>query len=102
MRRLEHRSRPARRSQTAVAEDRASLKDNIAAAVREQGRLDLLAVDGAGLFAEGLARGGDGHAALRACMDGAWELTHATINDAFLQAGESGGRVVYLAAGTGR
>jgi NAD(P)-dependent dehydrogenase (short-subunit alcohol dehydrogenase family) len=69
----------------------------VAAAVAEQGRLDLLAVDGAGLFAEGLARSGNGHAALRACMDGAWEATRATVNGAFLQAGEPGGRVVYLA-----
>jgi NAD(P)-dependent dehydrogenase (short-subunit alcohol dehydrogenase family) len=69
----------------------------VASAASEQGRLDLLAVDGAGLFAEALARGGGGHAALRACVDGAWNATRAVVNHAFLQAAEPRGRVVYLA-----
>jgi NAD(P)-dependent dehydrogenase (short-subunit alcohol dehydrogenase family) len=77
--------------------DDATLDAVIAEAVGEHGGLDLLVVDGAGLYAEGLARGGDGHAALRACLDGAWEATRATINGAFLPAGEPGRRVVYLA-----
>ncbi len=70
-----------------------------AAVVQDAGKLDLLAVDGAGLFAAGLARaGGDGHAALRACLDGAWNATCAAANGAFLSAaGPGGGRIVYLA-----
>jgi NAD(P)-dependent dehydrogenase (short-subunit alcohol dehydrogenase family) len=70
----------------------------VAAAVREAGRIDLLAVDGAGLFAHGLAWGGDGHAALRACVDAAWNATRAVVNGAFLPVAE-GGRIVYLAPG---
>ncbi len=80
------------------AADEAGLDAAVAAAVREAGRIDLLAVDGGGLFAGGLARGGDGHAALRACMDAAWNATRAVVNGAFLPAAE-GGRIVYLAPG---
>jgi NAD(P)-dependent dehydrogenase (short-subunit alcohol dehydrogenase family) len=76
----------------------------VAAAVGEEGRIDLLVIDGAGLFAHALARGGDGHAALRTCMDAAWNATRAVVNHGFLVvAGEdgspagSGGRIVYLA-----
>lgn len=68
----------------------------IANVVREAGRIDLLVVDGAGLFAHAIAHGGDGHAALRACVDAAWNATRAVVNGAFLPASE-GGRVVYLA-----
>ncbi len=71
--------------------------DAVIAAVGEQGGLDLLVVDGAGLYAEALAQSGNGHAALRACMDVAWSATHAAVNQAFLQAPEPRGRVVYLA-----
>jgi NAD(P)-dependent dehydrogenase (short-subunit alcohol dehydrogenase family) len=81
-----------------AAEREAALDAVVAAAASERGGLDLLAVDGAGLYAEGLAlSGGNGHAALRACMDGAWEATRAVVNGAFLQADEPRGRVVYLA-----
>jgi NAD(P)-dependent dehydrogenase (short-subunit alcohol dehydrogenase family) len=73
------------------------LDAEVASAVAQAGRIDLLAVDGAALFDCGMQCGGDGHAALRACMDGAWNATRATVNHAFLQAPESGGRVVYLA-----
>jgi NAD(P)-dependent dehydrogenase (short-subunit alcohol dehydrogenase family) len=74
----------------------ATLDAAIGAVVGETGGIDLLAVDGAGLFAQALARGGDGHVALRACMDCAWNATRAVVNGAFLPAAE-GGRVVYLA-----
>jgi NAD(P)-dependent dehydrogenase (short-subunit alcohol dehydrogenase family) len=78
------------------AADEAGLDAAVAAAMREAGRIDLLAVDGAGLFAHALAQGGDGHAALRACVDAAWNATRAAVNAAFLPAAE-GGRIVYLA-----
>ncbi len=78
------------------AADEAGLDAAVVPVVREVGRIDLLAVDGAGLFAHALAHGGGGHAALRACMDAAWNATRAVVNGAFLPAAE-GGRIVYLA-----
>ncbi|HYM45415.1 MAG TPA: hypothetical protein VES65_04555 [Solirubrobacteraceae bacterium] len=67
------------------------------------GRLDMLVVDGPGLFARGsltAARtpGDRAAAALRACLDVAWDATRAAVNRAFLPAGH-GGRIVYLAPG---
>ncbi|HEY2141044.1 MAG TPA: hypothetical protein VGG98_03160 [Solirubrobacteraceae bacterium] len=56
-------------------------------AVAEIGSLDLLAVDGAGLFV---------HGGLRTCLDMAWSATHAVANLAFLPRAE-GGRIVYIA-----
>jgi NAD(P)-dependent dehydrogenase (short-subunit alcohol dehydrogenase family) len=55
----------------------------------ERGGLDMLVVDGAGLFASG---------GLRACLESAWDATRAVVNLAFLPAGH-GGRIVYLAPG---
>jgi len=75
----------------------AELDAEVARAVTQAGRIDLLAVDGAALFDRSLERNGNGHAALRACMDAAWNATRATVNHAFLQTPELGGRVVYLA-----
>jgi NAD(P)-dependent dehydrogenase (short-subunit alcohol dehydrogenase family) len=76
----------------------AALDGAVAAALRELGAIDVLAVDAAALFADGLAAsGGDGHAALRACVDGAWDATRATVAGAFLRVDEPRGRVVYLA-----
>jgi NAD(P)-dependent dehydrogenase (short-subunit alcohol dehydrogenase family) len=66
------------------------------AQVARAGRIDLLAVDGAALFACGLAHGGNGHIALRTCMDAAWNSTRATVNQAFLRATEPRGRIVFL------
>jgi NAD(P)-dependent dehydrogenase (short-subunit alcohol dehydrogenase family) len=57
--------------------------------VAQVGVIDMLIVDGAGLFDHGPP------AALRACLDSAWNVTRAVINHAFLPAG-GGGRVVYL------
>ncbi len=73
--------------------------------VEEAGGIDLLMVDGASLFraasrADGGAGGsaeGSGHAALRACVDAAWNATRATVNHAFLRAAETRGRIVYIA-----
>jgi len=51
------------------------------------GGIDMLVVDGAGLFvAEGL----------HGCLVGAWDATRAVVNGAFLHGGR-GGRIVYLA-----
>jgi NAD(P)-dependent dehydrogenase (short-subunit alcohol dehydrogenase family) len=49
-------------------------------AVTESGSLDLLVVDGAGLFAQG---------GLRTCLDAAWNVTRAVVNLAFLPAASS-------------
>jgi NAD(P)-dependent dehydrogenase (short-subunit alcohol dehydrogenase family) len=68
-------------------------------AVAEAGSLDLLVVDGAGLFAHGLANGGGARAALRTCLDATWNVTRAVVNHAFLPAEPSSptARIVYLA-----
>ena len=60
---------------------------------------DVLVVDGGGLFASA-DRDGDGVAALRACVDGAWLATRAAANHAFI-AEDRGGRVVLLAPAPG-
>jgi len=56
--------------------------------------VDLLVVDGDGLFAA--AGRTDAREALRACLDGAWEASHAVANAAFIEP-ERPGRIVYLA-----
>lgn len=66
-------------------------------AAQQIGGIDLLAVDGESLFAAALRADAGGHAALRACVDGAWNVTRAVANRAFLTGGESGGRIVYIA-----
>ncbi len=64
--------------------------------------VDLLVVDGAALFdANRVASGAQAaeapsRAALRACLDGAWEASHAVANAAFIEPGRPG-RIVYLA-----
>ncbi len=63
--------------------------------------VDLLVFDGAGVFAHGGAHGEPPaqrtpRGALSACLDAAWEVTHAVVNAAFLPA-ERPGRIVYLA-----
>ena len=62
-----------------------------AAAEPKPGGIDMLVVDGAGLFAS------DG---LHACLHSAWDATRAVVNLAFLPAGR-GGRIVYLAPAPG-
>jgi NAD(P)-dependent dehydrogenase (short-subunit alcohol dehydrogenase family) len=85
-------------------------------ALGEDGHADLLVVDGAALFAAAgvhssgaPAEPGEGaRAALRGALEAAWSVTRAVVNLAFLartltgtprraQAGERGGRIVYLA-----
>ena len=65
------------------------------------GELEVLVVDGAGLFAHALANGdsdgagGSSRAALRTCLDASWSATHALVNRILLP-GARGGRIVYL------
>lgn len=65
------------------------------------GELEVLVVDGAGVFAHALASGGSygqsrsGREALRACLDASWSATHALVNRILLPGGR-GGRIVYL------
>jgi NAD(P)-dependent dehydrogenase (short-subunit alcohol dehydrogenase family) len=87
----------------------------VAGSLGESGVLDLLVVDGAALFAAagpGAGAPADGsegsRAALRGALEAAWSVTRAVVNLAFLprtlkgtpcraQAGDRGGRIVYLA-----
>jgi NAD(P)-dependent dehydrogenase (short-subunit alcohol dehydrogenase family) len=93
--------------------DEAAVEEMVGAALAEVGSLDLLVVDGAGLFArelahdteadgreeegDGNAGGKDARAALSACLDVTWNVTRAVANLAFLTDGERGGRVLFLA-----
>jgi NAD(P)-dependent dehydrogenase (short-subunit alcohol dehydrogenase family) len=71
----------------------------------DAGSLELLVIDGAGLFARtlsaanddaGSGSGSDGsRAALSVCLDTSWNATRAVVNRAFLPGGR-GGRIVYL------
>jgi NAD(P)-dependent dehydrogenase (short-subunit alcohol dehydrogenase family) len=69
-------------------------------ALEQMGGLDLLAVDGAGLFAQARAGAQAGQSeardALVACLDASWNVTRAVANRAFLPHSH-GGRIVYLA-----
>ena len=74
-------------------EDEAAIDAAVAGALAEAGAIDMLVVDGAGLFGEGAP------SALRACLDSAWNVTRAVINTAFLpvQRDPPTRRIVYLA-----
>ena len=76
--------------------DEAVVDEMVSTAVLDIGSLDLLVVDGAGLFTRGAADGGDARSALRTCLGATWNVTRAVANLAFLPAGH-GGRIVYLA-----
>ena len=73
-----------------VVADEAIVDEMVAAAIAESGSLDLLVVDGAGLFAQG---------GLHDCLDATWNVTRAVVNHAFLsgEASSTAGRIVYLA-----
>lgn len=71
-------------------EDEAAIDLAVAGVLADVGAIDMLLLDGAGLFAAGAPN------ALRACLDAAWNTTRAVVNHAFLPAGR-GGRVVYIA-----
>jgi len=63
--------------------------------------LDLLVVDGGGMFAAGaVGAGAVGGAALRECLQGVWNATRAVVNRVLLQQ-DSGGRLVLLAPAAG-
>jgi citronellol/citronellal dehydrogenase len=62
----------------------------ITATVAELGSLDLLVLDGAGLFNDG------DPGALGICLHAIWNITRAVVNRAFLPA-DRAGRIVYLA-----
>jgi NAD(P)-dependent dehydrogenase (short-subunit alcohol dehydrogenase family) len=74
----------------------------VADALAELGALHVLAVDGAGLFADACAQGSAGAPdtappGLRACMDATWNITRAVVNLAFLPAPGAVRRILYLA-----
>jgi NAD(P)-dependent dehydrogenase (short-subunit alcohol dehydrogenase family) len=73
--------------------DETAVEETVGVALAEVGNLDLLVVDGAGLF----AGGEDARAALSACLDATWNVTRAVVSLAFLADGERGGRVLLLA-----
>jgi NAD(P)-dependent dehydrogenase (short-subunit alcohol dehydrogenase family) len=96
-------------------------REAVQRALAHAGRLQLLVVDGASVFAHAASAGGsardagpestraapgdgsgdDSRAALRACLDASWSVTRAVAASAFLpaegHAGARGGRIVYLA-----
>jgi NAD(P)-dependent dehydrogenase (short-subunit alcohol dehydrogenase family) len=80
-------------------EDEVAIDAAVATVLAEAGTIDMLIVDGAGLFHDGvsIALRDDGvPTALRACLDSAWNVTRAVVSNAFLPAGR-GGRLVYIA-----
>jgi NAD(P)-dependent dehydrogenase (short-subunit alcohol dehydrogenase family) len=81
------------------AVEEASVDQMVDDAVAELGSLEMLVVDGAGLFTHGAAGGATADRALRACLDTAWNITRAVVNRAFLQSEPSSHsrRIVYLA-----
>jgi len=65
----------------------------------EAGSIELLAVDGAGLFAYAAAHAAAGErarTALHTCLQASWSVTRAIVTSAFLKRAR-GGRIVYLA-----
>lgn len=87
--------------------DEAAMDEAVDRALSELGGIDLLVLDGAGLFAcaAGRATGGghgpargrpDAREALGACLETSWNVTRAIASRAFLPRGQ-GGRIIYLA-----
>jgi NAD(P)-dependent dehydrogenase (short-subunit alcohol dehydrogenase family) len=80
--------------------EEADVEATVARVLPEAGRIDLLVLDAAGLFAAGVGAndGGSGaaRAALGGCLDASWSVTRALVNRAFLP-GARGGRIVYIA-----
>jgi NAD(P)-dependent dehydrogenase (short-subunit alcohol dehydrogenase family) len=76
----------------------------LGAVLADRGSVDVLVIDGAGLFAAARAREpGSPEAAriaLRVCLESVWNLTRAVANLAFLPRAD-GGRVIYLAPSHG-
>jgi NAD(P)-dependent dehydrogenase (short-subunit alcohol dehydrogenase family) len=61
--------------------------------------VELLVVDGAGLFARA-GKDGDARQALRVCLAASWQITRAVAEHAFLTSGR-GGRIVYVTPSAG-
>jgi NAD(P)-dependent dehydrogenase (short-subunit alcohol dehydrogenase family) len=80
-------------------EDEAAIDAAVAGALAEAGAIDMLVVDGAGLFGDGAGLGDGAGTALRACLDSAWNVTRAVVNTAFLPVERDplSRRIVYLA-----
>ena len=82
------------------AVDEEAVDDAVRAALGDAGALDLLVVDGAGLFAGVVPPGSlapeRARLALRTCLDASWNVTRAVVNLAFLPE-QRGGRILYLA-----
>jgi NAD(P)-dependent dehydrogenase (short-subunit alcohol dehydrogenase family) len=89
--------------------DEGAIEEAVGHALAQTGGVDLLVVDGAGLFAAAAGereRGVDdvedagasaaARQALIACLDASWNVTRAVANRAFLPESR-GGRIVYLA-----
>jgi hypothetical protein len=72
------------------AEDESVVDSAMAQALAELGSVDVLAVDGAGLFDS---------SSLRGCMDAAWNITRSVVNLAFLPAPAPVQRILYLSPG---
>ena len=73
-------------------EDEDAIDEAVSGALTELGAIDVLVVDGAALFGSG------GPAALRGCLDAAWNVTRAVVNHAFLpdEREPATRRIVYL------
>jgi len=68
----------------------------VSEALAQGARIELLIVDGGGIF----AAAGAGRAGLRACLEAAWSATRAVAGAAFIPGGR-GGRIAYLAPAPG-
>ena len=84
-----------------------AIDEAVGRALAQMGSIDLLVVDGAGLFArvgEGDRSDAEASAAARhalvACLDASWNVTRAVANRAFLPESR-GGRIVYVAPPAG-
>jgi NAD(P)-dependent dehydrogenase (short-subunit alcohol dehydrogenase family) len=87
-----------------AAVDEEAVDAAVRAALGDAEALDLLVVDGAGLFERAAPPGSPAPAgarlALRTCLDATWNVTRAVFNLAFLPA-QRGGRILYLAPSPG-
>jgi len=72
-----------------------AVEEAVERALEQMGGADLLFLDGAALFARACEQR-EPRDALAACLEGAWIITRAVANRAFIEAG-GGGRIVYLA-----
>jgi citronellol/citronellal dehydrogenase len=69
---------------------------SVSEALAAVARIEMLIVDGGGIF----AAAGAGQPGLSTCLQAAWNVTRALVNAAFIAGGE-GGRIAYLAPAPG-